>query len=79
LALRVSREQSRDTIEVSRKFKRLCPFLLPYNKRRGTCHPTKFGNENGLMDKLVKWKVNEVTLINADQKKIDKMSFLNSK
>lgn len=31
------------------------------------------------MDKLVKWKVNEVTLINADQKKIDKMSFLNSK
>ncbi len=31
------------------------------------------------MDKLVKWKVNEVTLINADQQKIDKMSFLNSK
>jgi hypothetical protein len=39
----------------------------------------QFMNDNGLMEKLVKGKVNEITLINADQAKIDKMSFLNSK
>jgi hypothetical protein len=38
-----------------------------------------FSNDNALLDKLVKYKVNEITLINADQKKIDNMSFLNSK
>lgn len=79
MALRIGGEQGRDTVKIPRELKRLRAFLLPYHQGPGNSYLTKVGNENGLMDKLVKWKINEVTLINADQKKIDKMSFLNSK